>query len=241
MRSIIANSTADYLEQHGTKVNDVYFENICSYVNVHFNMSYLPTLAYSKLLDINNSGSKFQILTDNIYRHINRNECIILDRLDYKDDVFISSCLIGRYISDSIIKDTRIHKVLYVDTPLLLTDYKKMMDCSNDNINPPVLTHSQELLNRDIYNYDYVIWDRFNCVNSWYDLNKLQEIIHHRYLNMCGNMYFCIGKTKEDRLSGVDDNLLMSMNVITQYDLTMETCNYLDLIDESSDKGVDKV
>lgn len=230
MKDVVVNSTVDYIEKHGTKVNDVQFDNICRDVNVHFNMAYLPKVAYSKLLDLNKSGSKFQILSDEFYNIVNTNKSIMLNRKEYMNNVFISSYLIGRYISDSIIKDTRIHKILYVDTPLLLADYKKMMDI-NDNINPPVLTHHQEVLNKNIYDYDYVIWDRFNCASSYYDLNKLQEIVHCRYLNMCGNMFFCIGDTEDERVNGIDTNLLSSMNITDIYNLELEECSCIEISD----------
>ena len=51
MKSEIVNDVVGYLESQNIEVNDVYFENICRDVNVHFNMSYLPDIAYIKYID----------------------------------------------------------------------------------------------------------------------------------------------------------------------------------------------
>ena len=244
MKSEIVNDVVGYLESQNIEVNDVYFENICRDVNVHFNMSYLPDIAYIKYIDDKKSGSNVVSLLSDFYKYVNRNECVTVLRENANDDVFIASSLIGRYIGDSLIRDTRIHKILYVDTPLLLTDYKRMMDGSVDSVNPPALFHPIELLNSDIYKYDYVIWDRFNLANSNYDLNKLSEIVHHRYLSMRGNLFFNIGKSATERAGGIDDMLKSSMNIVHKSDLLKDKCSYKNteqyerMLNETEDKEV---
>lgn len=235
MKNEIANEIADYLENNGTKVNDVYFNNICRDVDKYFNLSGLPMLAYSKYINPNKMDTKLLNLMNNFRLIVNENISVMVERDTTNDNLFIASALIGRYIEDSIISGDRVHKILYVDTPLLLADYKKMIDASA--INPPVLFHTMETLNKDIYWYDYVIWDRFNCINSNYDLSKLQEIIHHRYLNMCGNLYMGLGESDKDCMANVSAVLASSMNITMFAKLNKSKYEYISTAQIDGNKG----
>lgn len=244
MKNEVANDIANYIEKQGIKVNDVYFDNICRDVNNYFDMSNLPLRAYTKYIDLTQSSSGISKLVYEISEHIDLNNNVLVSRSSNEDNLYIASSIIGKYIGDCIIKNKRIHKVLYIDTPLLLSDYKKLMDLAN-NINPPVLFHDIETLNKDIYWYDYVIWDRFNCINSGYDLNKLHEIIHHRYLNLCGNLFFIVGKSIDERVSGITETLKSSMDISKQFTLLNDKCAYKNteqydlLINQETNKEVE--
>lgn len=114
-----------------------------------------------------------------------------LNNIDY-----LCSLFLNKYFIDSIEHDNILEHVLYIDTKLLIEDYKRLMNYNkNEDYLPPV--HSLDTLFHRIENAPVIFWDKFSRIDSSYDKDKLLDIITIRNRKGLSNFYFVEGKSSE--------------------------------------------
>lgn len=168
--------------------DESYIKSITKKYNDFIKYSDLPNAYYNHNIDIKTLPARYKTLYDNIYTIINEQLCLAFNVKGYHDIGYISSLLLDTYFKLSMENDTPLESVIYVDTNLLLDDYKKLMDIGINN--DLSLAHSEDTLLRHIENATYVIWDKFSYVKTEYDRNKLYNILLVRYRKGLGNMFF---------------------------------------------------
>lgn len=184
----IKNLTPEYAE---------FIEN--TYVQ-YLTYSQLPLVFRINSLDMQTIPTHTKQLFTNSYNILNSKKSIIVQLDTYKPAGFITAVMLRKYFKQCILDDEHINTILYVDTNLLMLDYKKLIDRYNkeDDVKYK-LTHSLDLLYRDIFEADYVFWDKWTMINSEYDVSKLYEILSIRYRNGLGNAFYI--NTSEQNLT----------------------------------------
>lgn len=125
---------------------------------------------------------------------------------------YLASLIIHKYFISCIEKDHILDNFLYVDTNLLLEDYKRLMNYNEDNTSPmPV--HSLQTLYRSIEEAPIVIWNRFNKFKSEYDKNKLSEILLIRQRRNLGNFFIISGAAALAEISSTSPDLMDLMDI----------------------------
>ena len=175
---------------HNDNNNSIYNNYLKSTFNRYINYSELPKQYLQDNIDTTKLPKKLKILYDNIYEIVNNKYNYGISVSDYTDVSAICSLLIKKYFNESMLNDTLLVNVLYIDTNLLLEDYKKLMDMNTNELSPS-LVHSLDVLYGDIEKADFVFWDKFTMLRSNYELLKVYDIISIRYRNCLGNA-FCL-------------------------------------------------
>ena len=153
-----------------------------------------------------------------------------IDFINNISNIFFSSASIGIWVStyesvgyflakameehiyDKCVKDEYPGNILYIDTPLLLSDMKKLIN-RDENFTSPRLNFSLDVIYHKVYDADFIIWNRFNVSESSnYDVNKLFEILLHRYNNCKGNAFVLCGLTPADAIAKFHQDTLTVMN-----------------------------
>lgn len=181
------------------------------------NDSQLPYIYSGSFVNPKKLPSKLKIFYDNILKIIN-------ERYDYvvivndENYLYFVALLLDKYFLDSINNETLPTKLLYIDTPILLRDFKAQ-------INNNVQLYSEEIKD-NIYKLRYIIWDNLQDTKSEYDINKMQEILKIRYINDYGNI-FIINTNTKDNMSSIQNikKLLINYTIIdcTNQKITLYT------------------
>ena len=169
--------------------------------------------------------SRIHILYDNIFTIIDEQLCYAFDVESYKNTGYLSSLLLDAYFKQAVENNVLVKKVIYVDTNLLLDDYKKLMDLSSDQ--EISLAHSKETLLVNLETADYVLWDKVSYISSSYDRQKFYNLISTRYRQGLGNMFF-IKNSAKAMSQFCDDELLDVMcidNIIKLEDIQLKSSN----------------
>lgn len=185
MRDIVLESI--YKNLHITDVG--YKKSIENKYDNFINYTQLPLIFRTSDIDIKELCPKSKKLYHSITNIINNKYNIGIQLQSYKDSGFICSMLLEKYFYDIISKDEHLPNILYIDTNLLMKDYKKLIEKGSDNIDVN-LTHSLDTLQIYIEQADFVFWDKFSMVQSNYEISKLYDILSIRYRNCLGNMFF---------------------------------------------------
>lgn len=172
------------------KITSDYAESIENRVENFITYTELPKVFQKEIIDKHNLPKETQKLFNLMDSIIQNKYSAGVKVSSYKDCGFLVSTLIIDYLEDYIIKDEHLNTVLYIDTNLLLEDYKKLMDINSSNDISPVLVHSLDVLYREIENADFIFWDKFTMLQSNYEIMKIYDIISVRYRNCLGNLFF---------------------------------------------------
>lgn len=186
MKQVIINEILQRLES----TTPDYITSITNTVDNFITYSELPKVFQIKQIDTKRLPAKTKQLFKNIVDIISTHKSIAITRPSYSDFGFLSAALIKQYLISSILSDSHLDNVLYIDTNLLLEDYKKLMDMNTNELSPS-LVHSLDVLYGDIEKADFVFWDKFTMLRSNYELLKVYDIISIRYRNCLGNA-FCL-------------------------------------------------
>lgn len=190
-----------------------YKESLYNLYNRFIKYSELPQ---SSMYSVVNSiiPKKYKKVLDNITQAVQNNISFIVKVKDYVTASKFSSLLLDRIFLDSCMQDLCLKSVIYVDTNLLLSDYKKCMDNSSTD-DTTELSHSFNLLNNKIYTADYVIWNRFLLTTSNYDIGKIYNLLLDRYRKGLANLFFIDGNEQQilDKYSIETYNLMNSTHI----------------------------
>lgn len=153
----------------------------------------LPRVYQINGLDINYLPYKLKGILPELFDIVEKplNKLVLLQT--YKESGFIVATLLEQYIINCIVKDLHIPSMLYIDTNLLIEDYKKYIDISSGEGNNSILVHSPDILFKEILTADFVFWDKFTMVDTNYATAKIYDILSIRYRQCLGNMFFATG------------------------------------------------
>ena len=175
------------------RYSEDYANSLYNRVSMFLDYTQLPCCFMERPIDISQVTSRVKNLYDNATTLIeDRRTNTIVNLGTYEEAGFISAMMMERYVKDCLSKDNHIVSVLYIDTNLLIEDYKKLMDYKEGKLSPSTI-HSMEVLYKEITEADFVFWDRFAMVNSAFAYSKLYEILTIRYRRCLGNMFFITG------------------------------------------------
>lgn len=204
--------------------NKSYADTISKKYSDFLQYSQLP-VAFYNINKPNTLPNRVGILCENILEIVNDQLCYAFDVESYKNTGYLSSLLLDCYFKQTIITNGVVSKIIYVDTNLLLDDYKKLMDC-DDNTDIS-LAHSKRTLLVDIETANYVIWDKVSYISTSYDRQKFYNIISSRYRQGLGNMFF-IKNASKSMAQFCDSELLDVMcidNIITLENVDLRSSN----------------
>ena len=193
-----------------TSTSDEFMNSLYNRLTDFIEYSQLPLIYQVEYLDINNLSTNLRLLYDNTENIFTSENSTLVLAESYKETGFIASMLIERYIQYCVVNDLPIPAILYIDTNLLIEDYKKLMD--GDDIE---LVHSIDVLQGEIEKANYVIWDKFSMATSEYARSKLYDILSIRYRRCLNNM-FLLNENIEYIQSHLGIEMLNVMNLNTK-------------------------
>lgn len=212
--------------------SSIYSNYITSSFNRYIKYSELPIKFLNDNINESRLPKKLKILYSNIYEIINNRYSYGILVSDYVDVCNLCSLLLKKYFNDSIQNDTLLLNVLYIDTPLLLDDYKKLID--KDDLTSDSITHTIETLQTHILTADMVFWDRFTLFSSNYDKQKIYNILSTRYRADLANIFFVKGG--KDVLNGmIDEDFAQAMNIASFIDCMSEKVKYKQVKERTND------
>lgn len=142
--------------------------------------------------DLEITNPKVQNIENNIFTAINDRYNIGINFDGYNSTDILAAKFIDTYFKYCFENDEFLEYILYIDTNLLLEDYKKLMN-NSDAGNSPIPVYSTQTLYKDIENAPLVIWNRFSKIKTEYDRTKLYDILLIRQRKGLCNMYFFTG------------------------------------------------
>lgn len=110
----------------------------------------------------------------------------------------LSAYIIQNYIRNYLENDGAIKKIIYIDTPLLMTDLKRYISYSsgNDTGLERAFVHRIDTVNKGVEDADFVIWDKMTNISSDYDRAELYRILSIRHKRGLGNLFYISGGRK---------------------------------------------
>lgn len=223
----------DNLHNNNNNNNSIYNNYLKSTFNRYINYSELPKQYLQDNIDTTKLPKKLKILYDNIYEIVNNKYNYGISVSDYTDVSAICSLLIKKYFNESVLNDTLLVNVLYIDTPLLLDDYKKLID--KEDLTDESIIHNINTLNTSILTADMIFWDKFTMFNSNFDINKLENILFSRLRSGLGNIFFVKGG--KDVLSGmIDEEFAYAMNIAAFINCKQEKVKYKGIEEYTDDR-----
>lgn len=207
------------------KIEDTAYIN---YIKKKYNefilVSDLPVAYLEHNIDEKKLSTKLKILKDNIVDIVKNRYNYVFNVTTYKDTGNLTSLVLDSYFLDIIKTKDSVENIIYIDTNLILDDYKKLMDVQGGDIRIS-LSHSYETITRNLENAPYVIWDKFSLVNSNYDKQKLYNILLTRSRRCLGNIFFIRDATQV--LSTVfDTDMYELMDIAQLVDLSQQNIVY---------------
>ena len=178
-------------------------------------------IEYSQIPEICLGFNDNTIIPDKLDKVVNNMLIAVKERYNflfnfssYENLSYLSYLFIAYYFKQCILNDETVENILYIDTKLMVEDYKRLINYDKNELSlAPV--HSLETLYKNIENAPLVIWDKFMMIDSAYDKDKIYDILCIRHRKGLANFYFSINGTSE--LSKV-----MGPNI------SNEICQYLD-------------
>ena len=142
---------------------------------------------------------------------------------DYVNLDYLAYLMLQSYFKQCVIQDIRVEDIIYVDTKLLVEDYKRLIDYKEekDSLKP---IHDLKILYSGIENAPLVIWDKFTLLDSYYDRDKIYDIINIRQRRGLGNFYFSMGG-KQNFVEKIGQNTAALIQLDLGFDLSTITIN----------------
>lgn len=145
------------------------------------------------------------------------------DFADYKNLEYLAYLMLQSYFKQCVLEDKLVEDILYIDTKLLVEDYKRLIDYKEekDSLKP---IHDLKILYAGIENAPLVIWDKFTLLDSYYDRDKIYDIINIRQRRGLGNFYFSMGG-KQNFVEKIGQNTAALIQLDLGFDLSTTTIN----------------
>lgn len=228
---MINNLVRDYA-QTLEKPTEEYLRGVFNKLCDMYDYSCLPERFLVTEIDNNKIPKKLKILIDDIVDVINGYDSVGVRLPDFKYGGYVTSKLLYTYILNQLKLDKHIKSFLYIDTDIFMRDLKRFMNKDEFEDVGLALEYSKDTLFRSVYDADFVFWNKFNVVNSNYELGQLNEILTRRYNHLKGNLYF--GVVDEDInykqiFNNVDKNINDVMNLSAMYDLSKDKYNIVNI------------
>lgn len=174
------------------KVSPEFMLSVENRLKMFLDYTQLPPCYMRDYIDVDVAPLKLKKLCSDAMDYIENNDSILVNLRSFRDGGFIAAYCIEYYALFCILDDVHIPSILYIDTKMLIEDYKKLMDRNPDGLSPAT-THSLEVLYKEIEEAEFVFWDKFSMVSSSYASSKLYDILNMRYRECRGNMFFITG------------------------------------------------
>lgn len=228
---MINNLVRDYA-QTLEKPTEEYLRGVFNKLCDMYDYSCLPERFLVTEIDNNKIPKKLKILIDDIVDVINGYDSVGVRLPDFKYGGYVTSKLLYTYILNQLKLDKHIKSFLYIDTDIFMRDLKRFMNKDEFEDVGLALEYSKDTLFRSVYDADFVFWDKFNVVNSNYELGQLNEILTRRYNHLKGNLYFGVidlDANINKLFSNVDMRTAHLMNLTTMYDLSKDKYNIVNI------------
>lgn len=228
---MINNLVRDYA-QTLEKPTEEYLRGVFNKLCDKYDYSCLPERFLVTEIDNNKIPKKLKILIDDIVDVINGYDSVGVRLPDFKYGGYVTSKLLYTYILNQLKLDKHIKSFLYIDTDIFMRDLKRFMNKDEFEDVGLALEYSKDTLFRSVYDADFVFWDKFNVVNSNYELGQLNEILTRRYNHLKGNLYFGVidlDANINKLFSNVDMRTAHLMNLTTMYDLSKDKYNIVNI------------
>lgn len=194
------NNNPEFIDLITTRLS-----NVLEYANI-------PLRYIIDSIDINNSSSKLSTQLDRFLNIIDCNESCLVVTNSFAYSGYIAAYIFEQYVYSKLITDEHIKSILYIDTNLLVEDYKKLITKSQNNSLNPRLHYDVDLLYNKMMDADFIFWDKFNYITTDYSFTKLYEVLSSRFQNCLGNCFFASGPSMGKVLEGIDIEFLNTMN-----------------------------
>lgn len=136
--------------------------------------------------------AKFRNILDKMYIAVEDRYNLLLNFVSYKNTGYIAYAMIQEYFKQVYSKNENIEKIIYIDTNLLVEDYKRIMNINHLNQSP---VHNIDTILRNIEYAPLVIWDKFSKLESTFDKQKIYDLLSIRKRNNCCNIFMIAGGT----------------------------------------------
>lgn len=176
------------------KDNKEYLSAVTRKYTDYIQYSELPPIFSDLLLDRDSVPPKAKKIFDNLYESINGRYNLLFNFESYMTSGPYAAVMIDEYFRDCELRRSVTNNILYIDTNLLLEDYKRLMNYNPDT-DSYVPVHSLTTLYRSIESAPMIFWDRFTKIESSYDKSKIYDILLIRYRKGLGNFFFITGGT----------------------------------------------
>lgn len=152
---------------------------------------------------------------------------------DYSNIAYLAYLLSQALFKQCILdEDLPNRQFLYINTKLVLEDYKNLIEPENSNRCCQTL-YNMKTLTTNIFTVPMLVWDFFTEQESNYDKSKVNYIISRRYNEGLGNIYFATGGlTRLQELLGKETYELMHI------DLCFDCTHYKFDIPNRKDVGI---
>ena len=177
------------------KENEEYVDSVIRRYKDYINYCQIPEICKG-FNDKDIIPVKLSKFFENIITAVTDKYNFLFNLNSYQNAAYLAYLMIQEYFRQCIISDTRVEDILYIDTKLLVEDYKRLMNYDKNDLSlAPV--HSLETLYVNIEKAPLVIWDKFMMLDSNYDRDKIYDIICIRNRKGLSNFYFGINGTSE--------------------------------------------
>lgn len=196
----------EFIENFMTNLSNTsneYKKNRFKVYKDYIEQSEIPVSLRYTILDnpFEKSTSRNKSLTEfinNIDDYISGEFGSILNFADYtKTDIF-STYLIQQYLRHYLSTNDFKKDIIYINTPLLLLDNKRMIGFKGDESTfTKTLTHSKETVCNGIEKANLIIWDRFTDISTDYDKEEIYKILMIRHKKGLSNLFLISGGLEE--------------------------------------------
>lgn len=198
--------------------NPTYIESVCSQYKGYMERAEIPTgYMYQVLQNPFESWKAFKDkevkeFVDDMTDYLNCEFNCVFNFLTYIDTDLLASYMIQRYLRNYFLGTKPIKNIIYIDTPLYMTDLKRKIQYSSDSDLTTKLQHRMDTVSGAVEWADFVIWDKMTDISTEYERGELCKILAARHKHGLGNLCFIVGGRKQaittlsqqvaDRMSG---------------------------------------
>ena len=145
---------------------------------------------------------------------------------DYINLDYLAYFMLQSYFKQCVATDTRVEDIIYIDTKLLVEDYKRLIDYKEDKDSLKPI-HDLKILYSGVENAPLIIWDKFTLLDSHYDRDKIYDILSIRQRRGLGNFYFTIGGD-DTLVDKVGQNTIACMQLDLSFNCRTSKINFQD-------------
>lgn len=174
--------------------------------------SKLPERYLQNGIDINNSSSGIKRDLGTFLNLIDTNENFMVRTDTFRYSSYVGTYIFEQYLYNKLCSDEHIKSIAFVDTNLLIDDFRKLITLSQSNELRPRLHYSLDFIYNQLLDADFIFWDKFNYNKTDYTISKLYEVLTSRYLNCLGNCFFVSGNSMKEIMEGIDEEFVNVMN-----------------------------